>query len=269
MNDTKTIRYKSPLRWPGGKTRAITRLHSLMPDLSTVKDYREPMVGGGSVFLHIRNELAPGGYVWINDLFKPLYSFWMAVQGWPNMLCEELCCLLALPDKKEVFQEIKQNKPEHLTPGQLFLINRCAFSGNLTGGFSASASHDRFTASSVKRILLCHPALKDACITNHSFEEVIRGSGSISSTFIFLDPPYYGIKGLYNIGGKGEFDHINLEFWLRKCRYPFMLTYNDCPEVRELYNWADIQPLNVQYGMDNVGGNKPKQGQELIIRNYA
>lgn len=266
------VRYKSPLRWPGGKTRAVKRLRELMPDLSQIQDYREPFTGGGSVFLHIKSELPPRGYVWLNDLFKPLQRFWTAAQVTNELLsvCSELN--LDISDKRFHFESLKDVSYKFWTPDDLFFMNRCAYSGNICGGFSETAARERFTLSSVERIRDIKPALEDAAITCQDYTIVLNSPavGSKSSeTFIFLDPPYLGIKGLYPVSGAGEFDHYRLEYWLRKCQFKFMLTYNDVPEVRNLYNWANIEPLVFQYGMDNVGGNKPKKAKELIIRNYV
>ena len=45
---------KSPLRYPGGKSRIASKLVNLMP--KNICEYREPMVGGGSVFIYIRQK---------------------------------------------------------------------------------------------------------------------------------------------------------------------------------------------------------------------
>lgn len=244
-----------------------------MPDLAAVRDYREPFIGGGSVFLHIRNELAPGGYVWINDLFKPLFRFWRACQH-PDTILEDLFSgydeFHSYPKEEwsRLFKEVKA-RGENMTAEELFFVNRCAFSGNIEGGFSKNAAETRYTESSLRRMLSLHDALKGASITCWDYETPLIASGSPKDVFMFLDPPYLGIKGLYTVGGAGQFDHYRLEFLLRKTRYKFMLTLNDTPEVRELYNWANIIPLSIQYGMDNVAGNSPKQGKEVIIINYG
>ena len=43
---------KTPLRYPGGKSRALTKLNPFIPDLSAYDEYREPFLGGGSVGIH-------------------------------------------------------------------------------------------------------------------------------------------------------------------------------------------------------------------------
>lgn len=67
---------KSPLRYPGGKSRAVKLISSLVPDFS---EYREPFVGGGSVFIYLK-QLFPNMTFWINDLYLELCNFWQMVQ---------------------------------------------------------------------------------------------------------------------------------------------------------------------------------------------
>ena len=56
---------KSPLRYPGGKTRAAEMLINLAPDF---EEYREPFIGGGSVFIKMKQKF-PNAKYWVNDLF--------------------------------------------------------------------------------------------------------------------------------------------------------------------------------------------------------
>ena len=49
----KSKSLKTPLRYPGGKSRACAKIESYFPDLSEYKEYREPFLGGGSVALYV------------------------------------------------------------------------------------------------------------------------------------------------------------------------------------------------------------------------
>src|SRR6185437_160577 len=71
------LHFRSPLRYPGGKQKAIQQIAQRLP--KSVREYREPMVDGGSVFLHARAEGIARKY-WINDRFTELISFWQTVQ---------------------------------------------------------------------------------------------------------------------------------------------------------------------------------------------
>ena len=56
---------KSPLRYPGGKSKAIDQIAEYIPD--SFSEYREPFVGGGSVFIYLKQKF-PHFKFWINDL---------------------------------------------------------------------------------------------------------------------------------------------------------------------------------------------------------
>ena len=72
----KTLKsLKTPLRYPGGKSRAVVKLFQYLPDLTQVKEFREPFIGGGSVALEITKRY-PNIEIWVNDLYEPLYNFW-------------------------------------------------------------------------------------------------------------------------------------------------------------------------------------------------
>ena len=66
---------KTPLRYPGGKSRAITKISQFFPDLSDFKEFREPFLGGGSVALWVTKQY-PHLDIWVNDLYEPLANFW-------------------------------------------------------------------------------------------------------------------------------------------------------------------------------------------------
>ena len=66
------VTIKSPLRYPGGKSKALKQILPLVPYF---EEMREPMVGGGSVFLSLK-QLFPNQKFWVNDLNKDLYFFW-------------------------------------------------------------------------------------------------------------------------------------------------------------------------------------------------
>ncbi len=269
-------RFRSPLRYPGGKQRAIDQIANLFPE--SAREFREPLVGGGSVFFYARSTQFASKY-WINDKFSELHAFWRAVQN------EEICARLmreleALrasfgddPEKiKKYFLQARQEKTadRYRAAFLFFFFNRVTFSGTTrAGGFSSAASLSRFTASSIQRLATLPQALEGVEITNLDFEDVIQKPGR--GVFIFLDPPYFKASRLYGRGGiLHEFDHARLARSLKETpKHKFLITYDDCPEIRKLYKWANIQDWQMQYGMNNCNLKKEsKIGAELFISNY-
>lgn len=269
-----TISYRSPLRYPGGKQKAIDQIAHVMP--SKIYEYREPMVGGGSVYFHARSQQLAKRY-WINDKFHELVSFWRTVQDFD--LCAKLVAELeslrssfaSAEEIKEFFLQARQETTEDQYRQALlfFFFNRVTFSGTTrAGGFSRSASLRRFTASAIQRLVPLPQGLSGTKITELDFEQVISASGR--DVFLFLDPPYFTATRLYGRNGSlHSFDHERLAELLKSTRHRFLITYDDCPEIRALYKGCRIIPWRLQYGMNNCNaGRLSKVGNEIFILNY-
>jgi DNA adenine methylase len=269
-----TIRFRSPLRYPGGKQKAIEQISRLM---KSAEEYREPFVGGGSVYLHARSMGLAKRY-WINDKFAELVSFWKTVQDPEacvrllNELEQLRCSFRSAAQIKKFFLKARLEEPSDAYREALlfFFFNRVTFSGTTrAGGFSSAASLSRFTASSIERLVPMPQALAGTEITNLDFEQVINKPGK--DVFIFLDPPYFTATKLYGHGGSlHAFDHERLARILKKTQHKFLITYDECPEIRELYSWAFVKGWSLRYGMNNCSlQRESKIGSELFIANYA
>lgn len=266
--------FRSPLRYPGGKQKAINLISDMLPN--RVREYREPLVGGGSVYMHARSNDMAESY-WINDAFNELALFWQTVQD-PKAcikLIEELeelrCNFSSAGEIKKYFLKARdeKNNSNFRKAFLFFFFNRVTFSGTTrAGGFSSAASLSRFTASSIERLRSMPDALCDTRISNLDFEQVILQTGE--DVFVFLDPPYYTASKLYGRGGSlHQFDHERLAHVLQSTPHRFLITYDDCEQVRSLYSWANIKNWNLQYGMNNCNlQRKSKIGRELFISNY-
>jgi DNA adenine methylase len=266
--------FRSPLRYPDGKQKAIEQIAKMLP--TSAAEFREPMVGGGSVFLRAKSIEFAQSY-WINDKFKELVSFWRAVKD-PST-CKKLANDLeklrsrfkSADQIKDYFLKAREEVPddEYREAFLFFFFNRVTFSGTTrAGGFSSSASLRRFTASSIERLRPLPEALADVRITNEDFENVIKAPGK--DVFIFLDPPYFTATKLYGRNGSlHAFDHERLSATLRRSKHRFLVTYDDCEEIRQLYSWAHVTEWRLQYGMNNCNAeNLSKLGSELFICNY-
>ncbi len=274
MNSLIEQKFRSPLRYPGGKQRAIEQIAKVFP--ASTGEYREPLVGGGSVYFHART-INFAQHYWINDKFQELISFWRIVQN-PDT-CKNLVADMenfryqfsSAMDMKKYFLKVRAENPvdEYRQAFLFFFFNRVTFSGTTrAGGFSSAASLHRFTESSIERLRPLPEALRETLITDYDFEDVITKPGK--DVFIFLDPPYYTATKLYgHDGALHDFEHERLAKVLKQTSHRFLITYDDCPEIRKLYAWANIQKWRLQYGMNNCNINhQSKIGSELFISNY-
>lgn len=259
------INNKSPLRYPGGKTRACKKLDLILQehfDITKFDNLISPFFGGGSFEFYIQNNY--NLYITANDKFTPLYNFWNICKTNKKNLCQELNKKINTIDKKEftnLRENIMQESDEFKQSVMYFIINRCSFSGaTLSGGFSLEASKSRFTKSSISRIENLN--LKNYSIYNLDFEEFINNMQN-ENNLLFLDPPYYLEKTSNLYGNKGNmhenFDHIRLHKCLTK-KKNWILTYNNCDYIKNLYQDFKIIETSWTYGM-----NKSKKSSEIVI----
>ena len=265
---------KSPLRYPGGKSRAIVQIEKYLP--AAFQEFREPFVGGGSVFLFIRQKY-PQVRVWINDLNVDLYCFWKMAQQESEQLAQAVVRIKEeCTNGQKLFDEMRNNLPADMSEFdravRFFVLNRISFSGTVdSGGYSELAFHSRFTHSSIRRLLQLQPLLQNVRITNLDYRQVIHESGE--QTFIFLDPPYlaatksrlYGKNGSLHIG----FNHDEFATEMKKCAHSWLITYDDSPEIRSNFSASNLYEWELQYGMNNYKQDKADKGRELFITNYA
>lgn len=265
---------KSPLRYPGGKSRAVQRMYSLLP--AEFDEYREPFVGGGSFFIYLKQKF-PDLKIWINDLNPELYYFWKSAQLDSEKLgCEVLKIKKGNLNGQVLFHELLSAKAEHLTDLErairFFVLNRITFSGVVeSGGYSQLAFESRFTPSSIERVSKLGQILEGIKITRLDYRKLLEDGGK--NTFTFLDPPYfkatksrlYGKNGVLHTG----FNHDDFAHEMNKCKHSWLITYDDSPEIRANFSFAKIYEWELQYGMNNYKQGKAEKGNELFIANYA
>ena len=97
---------KSPLRYPGGKSRAVKTIAKIIPEFD---EFREPFLGGGSVFIYAKQRF-PNKTFWINDLYFELYKFWQMSQKDVDSLIEKIYKWRSdYPEGKELHQFLNKN----------------------------------------------------------------------------------------------------------------------------------------------------------------
>lgn len=232
---------RSPLRYPGGKTRGVEFITSYFPkDLTLLLS---PFFGGGSIELSIA---AKGTIVLGYDIFLPLVEFWQCITQQPNKLADEVEKFYPLP--KEDFYHLQKTQTLFKTKLEraavYYILNRSSFSGaTLSGGMSPD--HPRFTLSSIERLRQHYnPNIK---VEHEDFKTSLEKHQNI---FTYLDPPYLIKSSLYGKKGNAhkDFDHAALAKNLL-IREQWILSYNDCEEIRDLYRGCKFVMPQWKYGM--------------------
>lgn len=267
---------KSPLRFPGGKSKAIKQIIQHLPtNLSKYTQYREPFSGGGSMFIYLK-QTYPNLDIWINDLNHELYLFWKIAQ---SDLKELVIALRKIKfnstDGRKLFKKLTLANVEGLSDFEravrFFILNRITFSGTVeSGGFSNQSFLTRFTDSSIDRLENLHSILKDVRITNLDYSEVVNAEEN--RVFIFLDPPYLTATRSKLYGKYGNlhtsFDHQRFANNLVNCQHKWLITYDNSEEIKNNFKDFNIIDWELQYGMNNYKRVKAKKGKEIFIKNY-
>lgn len=189
----------SPLRYPGGKTRACKYIEQVLIDHFDVDDIKtiiSPFFGGGSFEFYLQNKY--NMFILANDKFTPLATFWKCCKKNKEILCSKLDKIDYVT--KEIFSDFRDRiMTENNVIKQsvyYFVINRCSFSGaTLSGGFSRESSEKRFTKSSIKRIEILN--LDDFKISNCDFTKYINKCENIGD-----DNYYYVFRSTLLFGKK-------------------------------------------------------------------
>ncbi len=262
----------TPLRYPGGKSRVSDQIVRLIP--RDIREYREPMVGGGSVFLHMR-QLFPDYRYWINDVNYELYCFWVTLQTRAPELVEAVSRIRSeVTDGRALFYQLLNaygSGDELERAVRFFILNRITFSGTVdAGGYSEAAFRGRFTAAAIEKLKYLPRLLSNVQITCSDYADVVLADGT--GVFIYLDPPYYSATKSRLYGRRGllhvEFDHNRFAETMKCCPHRWLISYDNCPPIRSLFRDMDMIELTVQYGMNNYKRSRAVPGKELLIANY-
>ena len=269
---------KTPLRYPGGKSRAIVKLLQYLPDLTQVKEFREPFLGGGSVALEITKRY-PKINIWVNDLYEPLANFWQTLQHDGDKLQKELLSLkevhcnqdsarcLFLEMKEIINDEEKSNFDRAIA---FYIVNKCSFSGlTESSSFSAQASDSNFSFNGIERLVEYSEIIERWRITNDTYESLLTDKKDV---FVYLDPPYdikipiYGKRGAMH----KYFDHDKFAADCDDHTAPMLISYNSSQVVRDRFKDWNAAEFDHTYSMRTVGNYMKEQHErkELVLLNY-
>ena len=270
---------KTPLRYPGGKSRACNKLDVYIPDLRDYKEYREPFLGGGSVALHVTKKY-PHLKIWVNDLYTPLVNFWKTLQDDGYNLYKRLQELKSrYPDPasaRGLFLEAKEIINDNAQPNlyratAFYVVNKCSFSGlTESSSFSKQASISNFSMRGIEKLQGYTQLIKDWKITNGRYQELLTDD---KECFTYLDPPYdirdnlYGRKGSMHNG----FDHDGFATICDRFIGPQLISYNSSQLVKERFKDYEVGEFDLTYTMRSVGEymREQKERKELVLFNYG
>ncbi len=282
---------KTPLRYPGGKSKALVKLSEQLPDLNAYDEYREPFLGGGSVAIYLTEKYRDLD-IWVNDLYEPLYQFWKTLQRNVDDLKSELLELKEEHSDSEGYTDsiLFYQKKEYLerpltdtTPmGRavaFYVTNKCSFSGlSMNSSYSKLASKQNFTTHGIDYLPHFSKLISKWIITNLPYQKLMEPNNltEINTTkFLYLDPPYEIKSNLY--GTKGDmhkgFSHELFAKDCENCDIDQLISYNSSNIIKGRFekHWIKSS-YDHAYSLRHDDGNyikNQKQRKELVLRNYV
>lgn len=253
------------MSWIGGKKSLRELIVSLFP--LYYERYIEVFGGGGWVLFH----KPPGNdFEVYNDFNGLITNLYRCVREKPNELIDALYFVLNSREDFDIVKEaLARDSPESdvIRASYFYQLIRYSYASGLTS--FGSQPHDMW--GNFPLIEQAHRRLSKVVVENKDFEKLIRQYDRPVS-FFYADPPYFETEKYYkNVGEDGfkKKDHIRLRDTLMGIEGKFLLSYNDCSFIRELYDAPNIQIEsytrinNIKQRYDNGA-----QFHEILVANY-
>lgn len=268
-NEQRPVTAVEPIApWLGGKRHLALHLASIIAGIPH-RTYVEPFMGMGGVFLR-RSHAAPAEV--INDINRDLVTLYRVAQRHPGALVESFGRWTL--SSREMFDQLKRTPPDVLTDieraARFLYLQRLAFGGRTRNpSFGVDlGSGSRLRLQQIQRQLdALHRRLDGVIIECLPWPDVIDRYDR-PETLFYLDPPYWGGEGDYGAGIFSRADFTALARRLAGIEGRFILSINDTPETRQIFDGFHIEERTHTF----TAGSKSGAGieaHELIVRDRA
>lgn len=253
----------SPLTWTGGKSKLTSKIIPLIPPH---KIYGEAFAGAGWVFFRKEHSKFES----LNDINGDLVNFYRVLQHHFEEFCKQFKWLLS---SRQTFDDYKAQMEE---PGltdiqraaRFYYLQRHCFGGKVVGRTFGVAASKRPPINLIRletELSEAHLRLSGVTVENLPWDNYLQRYDK-PETFFYLDPPYYGTENYY---GKDLFprsEFARMAEVLSELQGKFLLSLNDCPEIREIFKDFRIHSTETMYSSNSKKNIKAK---EVFIMNYA
>ncbi len=255
---------KSFLSYLGGKSLLVDTILPLIPPHTC---YCEVFSGAAWLFFAKRES----DVEIINDINKDLITLYRVIQNHLEEFIRHFKWVLTARDE---FDRLKSMNPDTLTDIQravrFYYLLRCAFGAKVVGQtFNINPSHPpRLNLLRIEEDLsAAHLRLCRAYIENRPYQDIITRTDR-PDTFFYLDPPYYGCENDYGRGIFSREDFSRLAEILSTIHGKFILSINDTPEIREVFNPFLINEVSTKYSLSTRNAEHTEGVTELLVMNF-
>ena len=252
------------MSWVGGKKALRDSILARLPPY--YERYIEVFGGAGWVLFRKPPDRDFEVY---NDFNSNLVNLYRCVRGKPNKLKYKLRYVL---NSREDFDWIAMLHKRKLFP-RLRDVDRAAkfyqmIRYSYASGLDSYSCQPHSIWGDFPQIDMASRRLQKVVIENRDFEKLIRQYDSPVS-FFYCDPPYFATEDYYKDVGFTTADHIRLRDALLSSSGKFLVSYNDCPEIREIWENPDIHIEEISR-LNNLAQryNGGCRYAELLISNY-
>ena len=267
----------SPLRYPGGKGKLAPFINQIFRYNNLCDGtYIEPYAGGSAVAL----SLLLKGYAWniiINDLDPLIYAFWWSVLNDTEVFSR------LIKDTKVTMREWRKQQIVHKHPEQYtktevgfatFFLNRTNRSGILKGGVIGGKKQDgpyklnaRFNKEDLlERInLIAKYSGRIKLFNLDAWELIVSIKPSLpEKCLLYFDPPYFSKGKLLYSNFYTPTDHSRIAALIRTLPFPWIVTYDNVPEIRDFYAGETYAEFDISYSA-HLG--RPRGAEVMFFRN--
>jgi DNA adenine methylase len=248
-----------PLPYIGGKNRLATKIISMLPEHTT---YVEAFAGGAQVLFH----KPPSNVEVLNDLDFDIVNFFRVCQWHYEELIRYLRFCLA---SRTLHGLHVKSDPSTLTDiqraGRFFYLQKNSFGGLIVKPkfHYGITQRSNYNPARIPEIIeQAHQRLQRVQIESLPYEQILKKSDRPTTVF-YLDPPYWERK-LYKFNFS-ETDFQNLEGLVQRLHGKFILSLDDRPEVRQLFQHFRLQTVDLAYSAKR---DATVRHRELLITNY-
>ncbi len=248
--------------WMGGKRRLADRLIPLFPPHEC---YVEVFAGGAALYF-LRPQQAPVEV--LNDLNGDLVTLYRVVQNHLEEFVRQFKWALS---SRQIFEWQKMTRPETLTDIQraarFFYLQQHAFGGKVTGQtFGTATTGPAINLLRIEENLsAAWQRLAGTYVENLSWFDCAERYDR-AHTFFYMDPPYWKTAG-YGVDFPFE-EYQRMAEFMRRCKGKVMVSINDHPDIRRVFEGFHFETLNIRYSNGNQREGRAELSGELVITNW-
>lgn len=263
----------SPLRYPGGKTRFYDYIKKLLEYNEMLGEtYIEPFAGGAglAIKLLINNDVRR---IVINDFDPAIYAVWYNILNKTEMFCDKINNIFVTKQewlKQRDIYLCKDTSNLFDLGFATFFLNRTNVSGVINGGMIGGQQQEghykidaRFNKqTSISKITRIAEHKEQIILLNQDAKELLRPQQlrRFYKSFLYLDPPYVKKGAQLYKNAFDEMDHMELCELISSCNRKWIVTYDICPFIEDLYRSYRSSYLDITYSI-----HKSKKAQEYIF----